>query len=65
MYTSIFENNVYYLLDIYPFLKVIHKHDCNEISFDLYNHVFFMKTGCEIKMIEIQSDVDNTINKIY
>ena len=47
----------YYLLDIYPFFKVIHKHNCNEISFDWYNNLFFMKTRCEIKMVETKSDV--------
>ena len=35
----------------------MHKHNCNEIVFDCYNHPVFMKTGYEIKMIEIQSDV--------
>ena len=44
-------------LYIYPFFKVIHKHTYNEISFDWYNCIVFMKAGQEIEMIETQSDV--------
>ena len=40
---------------IYPFFKVIHKHNFNEISFDWYNRLVFMRTGCEIKSIETQT----------
>ena len=57
MSTLIAENIVYYLLDIYSFLKGIHKHKCNEISFSWYNPIVLMKNGWEIKMIETQSDV--------
>ena len=41
-----------YLLDIYTLLKLIHKHNCNKISFDLYNSLVFIKTGYDIKIIE-------------
>ena len=41
---------ILYILDwIYPFLKGIQKHNCNEISFDCYNHLVFMITGLEEK----------------
>ena len=40
-----------YLLDIYPFIKVINKHNYNEISLDWYNCLDFMNNGCEIKII--------------
>ena len=43
--------------DIYPFFKGIHRHNCNEISFDWYNRLVFMKTTCKIKIIGTQSDV--------
>ena len=51
------ENIVSYWLDKYTLLKGIHRHNCNEISFDWYNCLVFMETGCEIKIIETQSDV--------
>ena len=54
---SIDKNVVSYWLDVYPLSKVIHKHNCNEISFYWYNCLVFIKNGCEIKMIETQSDV--------
>ena len=57
MSASIYENILYSLLDIYPFLILIHKHYCNEISCDWYNCQAFIKNRCEIKMIETQSDV--------
>ena len=57
MYASIAENVLYSWLGIYPFLEGIHKHNCNEISFEWYNHLVFMKTGYEIKMTEAKSEV--------
>ena len=57
MSASIAETILYYWSYIYPFLKVIHKQNYNEISFDWYNCPFFMKTGCEIKMIDTKIDV--------
>ena len=57
MSAYIYENIVYYLLDIYHFLEVIHKHNCNEISFGWYNHLVFMKNACKTKMIETKSGV--------
>ena len=57
MSASIYENILYSLLDIYPFLILIHKHYCDEISCDWYNCQVFIKNRCEIKMIETQSDV--------
>ena len=44
-------------LDIYPFFKLIQKHNCIEILFDWYNSLVLMRTGCEIKNIETQNDV--------
>ena len=41
----------YSWFDIYPFFKEIHKYNYNKISFDWYNRLGFMKTGCEIKII--------------
>ena len=49
---------------IQPIIKVIHKHNSNGISFDLYNNLVFMKTGCETKMIKTKSDVI-WVNKFY
>ena len=59
MSASIVEIFVYYLLDIfiYILLKGIHQKKCNGILLDWYNCLVFMKTGCEIKMMETQSDV--------
>ena len=57
MPASIAENIVYSLLDIYPFSRGIHKHNCNEVSSDGYICIVFMKTGREIKMIETQRDL--------
>ena len=34
----------------------MHKHDCNEISFDWFIRLVFTKTGGKIKRIETQSD---------
>ena len=42
---SISENIVYYWLVIHPFFKVIHRQNCDEISFDWYNCIVLMKTG--------------------
>ena len=57
MSSSIAENIVYSWLGIYPLLKVMHKNNCNGISFYWYSRLVFMKTICEIKMIETKSDV--------
>ena len=51
------EKGEYYWLVINTLFKVIQKHNCNAISFDWYIHLFFMKTGCEIKMIETQNHI--------
>ena len=45
------------MIEYIPFLKITHKQNRNERSFDWYNYLFFMKTGCEIKMIETKIDV--------
>ena len=57
MYALTAKNIVYSWLDVYPLFNGIHKQNCNKISFDWYNCLFFMKTGCEIKIIETQSDI--------
>ena len=64
MSESVAENMVYYLLRAYPFFKGIQKHNRNKLSFAWYNRLVFMKTGCEIKMTETQSDIILEI-KIY
>ena len=45
-------------------MKGIHKHNCNEILFNWYTGLVFMKNVCEIKMVETQSDVIRD-NKFY
>ena len=37
--------------------NIVYKQNCDEILFDWYNLLFLIKTGCEIKIIETQSDV--------
>ena len=55
---------VYSWLDIHPYFEVIHKHNWNGISYNWYDRLVLMKSGCEIKMIERKIDVVREI-KLY
>ena len=48
---------VYYWSGIHLFLRIIDKHNCNEISFYWCNYLVFMKIRCGIKMKETQIDI--------